>query len=194
MGRWQAERQGLFADSPGNTVGFFKVLLGSAAFWGIQDPSSGSKSSHTELIFVDGFTQFGFVAQPAEGNFVTVLSAVVSPTSRGSVNIASVDPFASPLIDPNFFDTNFDILAMVQAINDATSFISAPLWHQVIKPAPFWDLATAKTDAAKANFARLRSVRHQPSCRNGEGECKGRRCGREVEERAADLIKSEHRI
>ncbi|KAH8079096.1 aryl-alcohol-oxidase from pleurotus Eryingii [Cristinia sonorae] len=225
MGRWQAERQGLFVDSPGNTVGFFKVPSGSPALRGIQDPSSGSKSPHTELIFVDGFAQFGSVAQPAEGNFVTVLSAVVSPTSRGSVKIVSADPFASPRINPNFFGTNFDVLAMVQAINDAVSFMSAPLWQQVFKPTPFGDLATAKTDAAKADFARLRSVNiNHPvgtakmSAKGGVVDAKLKVKGVDglrvvdasifpvipechpqalvyiIAERAADLIKSQHRI
>ncbi|KAH8079085.1 aryl-alcohol-oxidase from pleurotus Eryingii [Cristinia sonorae] len=158
IGQWQADKTGLFVDSPGNTVGFFKLPAGSPALSGIQDPSSGPKSAHTELIFVDAFAPFGSVPQPATGNFVTVLSAVVSPTSRGTVKLASTDPFAKPLINPNFLGTNFDIKAMVQAIHDALDFMAAPLWQQDFKPVPFGDLASATTDDLKATFAREQSV------------------------------------
>ncbi|THH31584.1 hypothetical protein EUX98_g2622 [Antrodiella citrinella] len=158
LGEWQQEKQGLFVDSPGNTVGFFKLPTGSSALQGISDPSAGPKSGNTELIFVDGFARFGDLAQPATGHFITVLSAVVSPTSRGTVKLASSDPFVHPLIDPAFLTTNFDIKAMVQAINDAVTLLSAPLWQQTLKPVPFADLANATTDALKADFARRNSV------------------------------------
>ena len=41
-----------------------------------------------QLLKQDGFAQFGDVAQPATGNFLTVLSAVVSPTSRESLLVS----------------------------------------------------------------------------------------------------------
>lgn len=124
----------------------------------------------------DGFAPFGDLAQPATGNYLTVLSAVVSPTSRksyicfvtgitkpvilseGSVKIASTDPFAKPIIDPAVLSTNFDIQAMVQAMKDAQTFLAASPWQKDFKPVPFGDLANAKSDTDKANFARKTAV------------------------------------
>lgn len=198
IGLWESSKQGLFTDSPGNTVGFFRLPAGSPALKGTQDPAAGPKSGHTELIFVvrpalfhilyvphssrkqDGFAQFGSTAQPAQGNFITVLSAVVSPTSRkychhcdpaiqmsspyamlfsgGTVKLASANPFDQPLIDPNFLTTAFDTAAIVQSVNDALTFMSAAPWQKVFKPVPWGDLAKAKTDAQKLAFARNNAV------------------------------------
>ena len=52
LGQWQSSRQGLFVDSPGNTQSYQRLPSGSAALAGIADPAAGSKSAHTELIFV----------------------------------------------------------------------------------------------------------------------------------------------
>ncbi|CAL1710566.1 unnamed protein product [Somion occarium] len=158
LGLWQASRQGLFVNSPGNTLAYTRLPANSPALAGISDPAAGSRSAHTELIFVDGFAPFGSVPQPATGNFVTVLTAVVSPTSRGSVTLASTDPFAKPLINPSILSTNFDIQAMVQAIKDAQTFLNATPWQKDFKPVPFGDLANARTDTDKASFARQNSV------------------------------------
>ncbi|KAK7689613.1 hypothetical protein QCA50_007406 [Cerrena zonata] len=158
LGQWQSSRQGLFVDSPANTQGYQRLPAGSSALAGIADPAAGSKSAHTELIFVDGFAPFGELTQPATGNYLTVLTAVVSPTSRGSVTLASTDPFAKPLINPAVLTTNFDILAMVQAMKDAQTFLAAAPWQQDFKPVAFGDLANAKTDADKATFARNNAV------------------------------------
>ena len=47
----------------------------------------------------------------------------------GSVSINSSNPFDAPLIDPNFFTTNFDIFAMREAIKSARRFVTAPAWN-----------------------------------------------------------------
>ncbi|KAK7689665.1 hypothetical protein QCA50_007460 [Cerrena zonata] len=158
LGEWIGARQGLFVDSPGNTLAFMRLPPNSSALEGISDPAAGPQSSHTELIFVDGFAPFGTVPQPSTGNFITVLTNVVSPTSNGSVTLASDDPFDKPIIDPRILTSDFDIQAMVQAINDAQTFLASSSWQAEFKPVPFGDLATATTDEAKAAFARNNSV------------------------------------
>ena len=55
IGEWTTQKEGLFVDSPANTFGFFRLPPGSPALKGIQDPSAGPKSGHTELIFVVSF-------------------------------------------------------------------------------------------------------------------------------------------
>ena len=74
------------------------------------------------------------------------------------MTLASDDPFDKPLIDPGILTSDFDIKAMVQAINDAQTFLSSPAWQSEFKPTPFGDLATSDTDKAKALFARNNSI------------------------------------
>jgi choline dehydrogenase-like flavoprotein len=47
----------------------------------------------------------------------------------GSVSIDSSNPFDAPLIDPNFFTTNFDIFALREAVKSARRFVTAPAWN-----------------------------------------------------------------
>jgi len=47
----------------------------------------------------------------------------------GSISINSSNPFDAPLIDPNFFTTNFDIFAMREGVKSARRFITAPAWN-----------------------------------------------------------------
>lgn len=102
---------------------------------------------------------------------MTVITAVVSPTSRmssfisaydrlmfpsgGTLTLNSTDPFDSPLIDPQILTTDYDIQSMVQIMKDSASFISEPLWNgYVIQPL----IPNLTTDDAMATFARNNSV------------------------------------
>ncbi len=124
-------------------------------------------------MFQDGFAPFGAVAQPAIGNFITILAAVVSPLSRksynhsslkltssqplgGTVTLGSASPYDDPLIDPAFFTSDFDTYAMVQALNDVEELMTTSLWNGYILGA-FGDLANATTNAGKLAFARENS-------------------------------------
>ncbi|KAJ8517245.1 hypothetical protein ONZ45_g5546 [Pleurotus djamor] len=153
LGEWMSNGTGLFVDSPANTLGFMRLPSNSPVLKRFSDPSSGPRSAHTELIFVDGYAQFGDLAQPATGSFLTLLSAVVSPVSRGSVTITSSDPFVNPTVNPNIYASDFDILAMVQAMKDGREFISSPRWNGFIL-SPFGDLVNATTDDQLIEYAR----------------------------------------
>lgn len=52
LGEWVSTRQGLFVDSPGNTLAFTRLPSNSSAFLNTTDPAAGPRSAHTELIFV----------------------------------------------------------------------------------------------------------------------------------------------
>ncbi|KAF8514943.1 aryl-alcohol oxidase-like protein [Hysterangium stoloniferum] len=153
MQQWQESQQGLFVLSPANTQGYLRIPEDSPIFKKVEDPASGPHSAHTELIFVGGFAPFGPVAPPSEGFYMSILAGVVSPTSRGSITLASSDPFAKPLIDLALLSTEFDIFAIVQAIKDAAEFIKASPWEGFVK-GPYGALANATTDEEKAEFAR----------------------------------------
>lgn len=64
---WMSRHQGPLVDSPGNTLGFMKLPAG------FEDPSSGSKSANTELIFVVSSLQFLAFVEPTFTFFRMVL-------------------------------------------------------------------------------------------------------------------------
>lgn len=52
----------------------------------------------------------------------------MSDLAGGSVTINSTDPFASPLIDPGYYTSPFDIAAMRQGIQIMFQYLTAPSW------------------------------------------------------------------
>jgi choline dehydrogenase-like flavoprotein len=57
---------------------------------------------------------------------------VVAPKSVGSLTLASAEggTFTQPLINLNLYADPFDVHAMLQAINDAETFLSTTPWTQ----------------------------------------------------------------
>ncbi|KLO19189.1 aryl-alcohol oxidase-like protein [Schizopora paradoxa] len=124
---WMENHTGLFSDGPANGVAFLRMPSNSSAIKEFGDPTAGPLSAHIELVFADGFAATT-TPQPPTGQFLTINSAVVSPTSRGSVTLNSSDPFVFPNIDPNFFATTFDQQVMLQAVKFSRQFVQAQPW------------------------------------------------------------------
>lgn len=107
----------------------------------------------------------GGTPAPTTGFFNTFFTALVTPTSRtycihfsitlththpaphtgGSVTLASTDPFAAPIVDPNFLSTPFDIAAMRHAVRSIVRFASAPAWSDFLT-GPAADFADVDID------------------------------------------------
>ncbi|THU91700.1 alcohol oxidase [Dendrothele bispora CBS 962.96] len=111
-----------------------------------DDPATGIYSSHFELGFSNGFVG----GTPPTGNFIGITTRVSSPTSRGSVAISSTDPFAPPIIDPNYFATDFDLITMRIAVKSAFKFLSARVWDGYVgNPAGTLGQALAGVDLSR---------------------------------------------
>ncbi|KAF9254618.1 alcohol oxidase [Marasmius fiardii PR-910] len=150
--QWENNRTGLLVvPVGGSTVAFLKNPPG---FMSGVDPSSGPRSGNVELLFCNGFEPLGPTPFPPTGRFMTVLTAVVSPTSRGSVTLNSSNPFDNPILDPQLYTTDFDINTMVQAIKTADSFVHRPRWTGYIK-GPLFQFSN---DQERANYARNNSI------------------------------------
>ncbi|KAF5320375.1 hypothetical protein D9758_018081 [Tetrapyrgos nigripes] len=66
------------------------------------DLASGPNAPNTELIFVHGFVPLDTNPLPATGHFMSIVCAVVHPTSVGSIKISpNTDTSTQPLIDCN---------------------------------------------------------------------------------------------
>ncbi|KAF7351779.1 hypothetical protein MSAN_01611300 [Mycena sanguinolenta] len=133
---WNNSHTGPFVDpSPGTHAAWLRLSDNSSVFDIHPDPSPGPDAPHFEIIF-----------QPAEytglsGNFVSMVVAMVSPVSRGSVTLSSADPFAAPLIDLGLFSNEFDALALTEGIQLALKFATAPTWNGYLG-APTVDLTS----------------------------------------------------
>ncbi|SKA35987.1 choline dehydrogenase [Enhydrobacter aerosaccus] len=99
----------------------------------------------------------------------TLVPCLMQPRSRGTVRLASADPLASPLIDPNFLSDPADLSSLETAVNLAREIGSARAfddWREAeVYPGSAWaDRAT------RADFIR-RAARpfHHPigTCRIG---------------------------
>ncbi|MEQ9488111.1 MAG: choline dehydrogenase [Alphaproteobacteria bacterium] len=55
-------------------------------------------------------------------------TGTMRPTSKGTVRLASADPFASTLIDPNYLDTPEDRAEMLEAFQIARDTLAQPAW------------------------------------------------------------------
>ncbi|THU91238.1 alcohol oxidase [Dendrothele bispora CBS 962.96] len=104
------------------------------------DPSSAPTSPHFSFGVQNSFNPMS----PPTGKYVTFSTALVSPTSRGSVTLNSTNPnpFTPPIIDIACLKTTFDSLAIRTAIKIVMNFTSAPAWDDYIL-GPFTDLAHA---------------------------------------------------
>ena len=68
------------------------------------------------------------------GLAVSCHACLLRPKSRGSVQLASSDPEASPLIDPNFLAEDADVQNLLQAVKVMRQiFETAPLKDKVVK-------------------------------------------------------------
>lgn len=75
----------------------------------------------------------------------------------GSVKLASSDPLAHPIIDPNFLATTWDISVLRESIKMIQRFAALPAWKDYII-GPFGDFAKAITDAQIEAYAREKAA------------------------------------
>jgi choline dehydrogenase len=112
---------------------------------------------------------FDIIVGQNHPNAVSILPGVVRPNSRGTIKLASADPFAHPLIDPNYLGDRSDLERMVEAVKlsrdiFATSSFKSHLKGELL-PGP-----EVRTDKDLEQFVRERAdcYHHQAgSCRMG---------------------------
>jgi choline dehydrogenase-like flavoprotein len=96
---------------------------------------------------------------------------LLRPLSRGSVRLASADPAAAPLIDPNFFGERADMDLMIRGFKQLRQILQQPALAAFGgKELP--ELAAAQTDAQIEKFIRDQAdTEYHPvgSCRMGPG-------------------------
>lgn len=152
--QWTNERKGPLANGVTNNLGFFRLPKSITDV--IGDPSTGPTASHWEMIVVNFYLNPSGPPIPPGGSFMTLISALISPTSRGLVKLASPDPFAAPIIDPKYLTTNFDKVALREAVRATKRFAAAKAWSDyVVGP---WGGLSATDDAGIDAYVRQQST------------------------------------
>ncbi|KAI9435478.1 aryl-alcohol-oxidase from pleurotus Eryingii [Lactarius indigo] len=156
LAQWEASHTGPFAASIADNIGWSRLPKTSTIFKKARDPSSGPQAPHYEFIFVDQF--FSVVeSPPTTGHFMTIVSNLITPTSRGSITLASANPFDAPNIDPAVLNSDFDIFTMCEAVKAALRFAAAPAWRDYVI-GPFGALGEVQTDAEIEAYVRNHSA------------------------------------
>lgn len=147
LAQWNTTGTGLFSDPGANQIGWMRLPPNSSIFQQYPDPSAGPTSAHYEFLPVNGFVSF-VESTPATGYFLSIITNIASPLSRGSVTLASSDPFDNPIIDPALLESPFDLHVMVEAIKTAKRFVEASAWKGYIIQAVGALNSTADEDLA----------------------------------------------
>ncbi|KAJ7841202.1 aryl-alcohol-oxidase from pleurotus Eryingii [Mycena olivaceomarginata] len=111
-------------------VGWLRLDLNSEALHQFPDPSVGRNTAHIELIFSAGFSRRS--ASTPQGHFMNIGTVMVTPLSRGSIILNSSNPFDSPLINPRYLTSDFDLFVLRNALKRAQRFVTAPVWKDYI--------------------------------------------------------------
>ncbi|KAH9054889.1 aryl-alcohol-oxidase from pleurotus Eryingii [Lactarius vividus] len=155
LAQWEASHNGPFAASIGGNIGWLRLPKHAPIFKQVRDPSSGPQAPHYEFLTVNQF--FSAVQQPpTTGHYMSIATIVLTPTSRGSITLASTNPFDAPNIDPALLNSDFDIFTMREAVKAMLRFVAAPAFKDYVI-GPFGALADAKTDAEIEAYVRSQS-------------------------------------
>jgi choline dehydrogenase len=142
-----------------------KQNLSEAALFAVSQ--AGMLAPDLQLAFVH--VSFDIIVGQAHPNAVSILPGVVRPQSRGTIALASADPFAAPLIDPNYLGDRSDLTRLADAFEMSRDIFATSSFRSHLKgelmPGP-----DVKTRADVEEFVRQRAdcYHHQAgSCRMG---------------------------
>jgi len=169
--QWMTTRDGPLAKVAGNTWGFMRLPDDDSVLVRSGDPAAGPSSAHTEMLFGEGFFPLNDFTMPESGNYITVLSVITSPTSRGSVTL---DPSHQPIINPDYLTSEFDAHVAVQAMKDIFTFFDAAAFEGYIG-SPYGPLKRLMTDSEMLAYVR----NYATTINHGVGTAKVSRKGEE---------------
>ncbi|KAF9255232.1 aryl-alcohol oxidase-like protein [Marasmius fiardii PR-910] len=129
LAEWEKSRTGPLTRPVQSQLGWLRLPKDAKIFQQFEDPSAGPNSAHYEILFANGLSDFD---TPPKGNFMSILTAVVSPLSRGFVHINSANPFDKPVVDTNFMASEFDLFTMRESLLAARRFLTASVWKGYI--------------------------------------------------------------
>ncbi|KIJ29293.1 GMC oxidoreductase [Sphaerobolus stellatus SS14] len=82
----------------------------------IKDVTSGPKAPDLETVFMPLAFEFGGWIPPTSGDFVSILSVLLRPESKGTVRLRSNNPKDLPIVDPNYLSSKNDLAIFVRGL------------------------------------------------------------------------------
>ena len=104
-------------------------LAEAGGFW-YADPNA--RSPDIQFHFLPGSGLEAGVTQLGEHG-CTLNSAFLRPRSKGSVKLASADPLAHPLIDPNYFAEDYDRRMSIAGLRLAREIMAQPAFRPYLR-------------------------------------------------------------
>ncbi|KAG6899572.1 hypothetical protein C0993_009151 [Termitomyces sp. T159_Od127] len=138
---WEQTHGGPLVNTIASMLGFFRLSKNVTIK---PDFSAGPNAPHFEHLFANGLIVPNNLV-PQNASFFSMSTVVTSPVSRGTLKLASCDPFEAPLIDPALLKEESDRIVMRESIKHALAFTKAPVWDGYII-APSGGLENATTD------------------------------------------------
>jgi choline dehydrogenase-like flavoprotein len=104
-------------------------LAEAGGFWYAD---SGARSPDIQFHFLPGSGLEAGVTKLCEHG-CTLNSAFLRPRSRGTVRLASADPFAHPLIDPDYFAEDYDRRMSIAGLRLAREIMAQPAFRSYLR-------------------------------------------------------------
>lgn len=148
---WRTQKKGFYTMAISNHIGWFRLPKNASIFQTETDPAAGPRSSHYEFLIFNGFVSpNGDFVQ--SGHYLSMITSVTSPSSRGTVTLASASPWDLPIANPGILSSAFDKFTIRESIKATKRMVAAPAWANYVL-GPYGDLATAETDAELDAYA-----------------------------------------
>jgi choline dehydrogenase-like flavoprotein len=140
-------------------------LFETGGFW-YADPNENARSPDIQFHLGLGSGIEAGVAK-MQNSGVTLNTAYLRPRSRGTVRLASGDPSAAPLLDPNYWADPYDRAMGIKGLRLAREILSQPAMKRYVK-AEVLPGAGLTTDEDLFNYA----CEHSKTDHHPVGTCK----------------------
>jgi len=144
----------LFRSGPVSTTG-----VETCAFY---DPDGNNDEPTIQMFCVPTVYLDRDVMGTAPGDGVTINSLLLRPKARGSVTLASADPFADPVIDTQIFAHPDDLRLTMAGFRFARSVLSASPMRELIDKEIFPGIDVTSDEAIAAHCKRTVKTGYHP--------------------------------
>ena len=137
-----------------------------------DDAKDEAKTPDLQFHFLPAAGVEAGVAGVRPGYGCTLNSYFLRPRSRGSVRLASTDPNAAPLIDPNYLEDDYDFEVSVEGLRQSREMMAQPAMAKFIVKEHSGDMTLeSKADLQEyvRKFGRT-SYHHVGTCKMGKDD------------------------
>ncbi|THH10730.1 hypothetical protein EW146_g8274 [Bondarzewia mesenterica] len=142
---WTTERQGFYTMAISNHLAWLRLPDNASVFQTYGDPAAGPKSGHYEFLIFNGFVN-PFGETVSSGHYLSMITSVTSPTSRGNMTLNSTSPWDFPIVNPAILSSETDKYVIRESIKATKRMLSAPAWSNYVL-STFGALTDAISDA-----------------------------------------------